>query len=64
MTYTYEASRPSEHQDFSDEHAKQVWRFVHLLIECPGAVPTEGVLVFEQPTEGLQRATHGEEQAV
>ncbi len=70
MTYTYKfislpvqiGAKLSKHpdhpsyQDFINEHAKQGWRFVQLLIECPAAVPTEYVLVFEQPTEGLERA--------
>ena len=42
------------YQDVINEHARQGWRFVQLLIECPAAVPTEYVLVFEQPLERLE----------
>jgi len=70
MPYTYQfitlhiqiGAKLSKHpdhpsyQDVINEHAKQGWRFVQLLIECPAAVPTEYVLVFEQPSEGLEGA--------
>lgn len=47
-------NRPN-YQDVIIEHTKQGWRFIRLLIECPAAVPSEYILVFEQPTEGLER---------
>ncbi len=67
MTYTYTfvsvpvkigTKRPTHptYEEVINEYARQEWRFVQLVVHNPASIPTEYILIFEQPvtTEASQ----------
>jgi hypothetical protein len=49
VKYLRDGMDPQTYQTAVEEHARDGWRLVQVLVENPAAIPTEYVLILERP---------------